>query len=84
MSVATAAIGLVIDASAKMASFGMGLIAALSTNPTASWYTSLPLREIAITAPGMRPRSTSCLMVCASSSSRALDSPTLSGLAVGN
>jgi hypothetical protein len=36
ISVATAAIGLVIEASAKIASLGIGVPAALSENPNAS------------------------------------------------
>ena len=79
---ATAVIGFDIEASRKIASFGIGLFASTSLRPCASKWTTLPRRATRVTAPGSAPASICRCTASLIRASRSLDMPTSSGLPV--
>ena len=77
--VATATIGLVIEAMRKIVSVFMAALASLSRKPNASCITILPLRAISTTAPGSSPALTPSLMRSDRRFRRVVEKPTSSG-----
>jgi hypothetical protein len=81
---ATAAIGLVMEASANTASSGIGVPLVGSSWPYALYCTSFPSRAIATTAPGTRFAAISRAKKSSRRASPCCENPTSSGFASGS
>jgi hypothetical protein len=81
---ATLTMGLVIEYMRKIASLLIATLRSQSRHPTLFWYTILPRRATATTAPGSSPLSTARCNASPIRSSRAADTPAPSGAPTGN